>query len=340
MAYYGGIKAYNKQEQKWIVSRLLNLRENLAQQIDQQCRSDSLIIGSWNIRAFDGGRLRRDESYHYIAEIIDHFDICAIQEIKTDLAPLQRLIKLLGPNWTYFVSDVTDGNAGNSERMAFLYNQNKVQFRHLIGEIVLPQEDLVALTENSDASIKTQVARTPFFASFQAAWFRFTLCSSHITFGEHHVREQEIAAVSKILAKRAKTESEVYIFLGDMNIETPEDATMHALVNNNMTVPLFGPTNLAGGKHFDQIAFTGEGIKTNLIRHGVFDWRSAIFKPEEMDLYKDIAEADRGKPYKTWNQSTYRNWTSYEMSDHFPIWVELQVDFSNHYLKSNFLKHV
>jgi len=337
MAYYRGIKRYSKEQQNWIATRLLRLRDSLSQQISAERSADSVIIGSWNIRAFDGGRLRRNESYHYIAEIIDHFDICSIQEIKTDLAPLERLVKLLGPNWSYFVSDVTDGNAGNSERMAFLYNENKVQFRHLIGEIVLPQDDLINLVNSPESSIQCQVARTPFFASFQAGWFRFTLCSSHITFGESHVREQEIAAISRILAKRAKSEGEVYIFLGDMNIESPEDATMQALKQNNMTVPLFGATNLAGGKHFDQIAFTSEGIKTHLKRFGVFDWRSAVFKVDEIDTYKAIAEEDRGKPYKKWNPASYRSWTSFEMSDHLPIWVELQVDFSNAYLQDNFV---
>ena len=337
MAYYRSIKNYDPSDQEWIASHLIKLRESLSQEIKDKRSSDSLIIGSWNIRAFDGGRSRRDESYHYIAEIIDHFDICAIQEIKTDLKPLKRLVKLLGPNWSYFVSDVTHGSAGNSQRMAFLYDESKVQFRHLIGEIVLPQDDLIELINDKDTSIKTQVARTPFFASFQASWFRFTLCSSHITFGESHMREQEISAISKILSKRAKKEDEVYIFLGDMNIEKPADATMQALIKNKFTVPLFGPTNLAGGNHFDQIAFTGEGIKTNLKRHGVFDWRSAAFKQDEMEQYKSIAEKDRGKPYKKWNQTTYRGWTTFEMSDHFPIWVELRVDYSDEYLRDHFI---
>ena len=81
---------------------------------------NSLIIGSWNIRAFDDGVPRMDESYHYIAEIIDHFDICAVQEVKKNLWPLRRLVKLLGPDWDFFVSDVSTHKGGNNERMAFL----------------------------------------------------------------------------------------------------------------------------------------------------------------------------------------------------------------------------
>lgn len=328
MAFYHSIKYYDDKDKVWIADHLIKLRACLNDQINKDRLPSSLIIGSWNIRAFDGGRPRRNESYHYIAEIIDHFDICAVQEISTDLKPLERLVKLLGPNWEYFVTDVTAGHAGHSERMAFLYNKNKVTFRHLIGEIVLSKDNLI------DGK---QIARTPFFASFQAGWFRFTLCNSHIAYAKNALREKEISAISKELSKRAKKEDEVYVFLGDMNIEKPTDPTMLALTDNGLSVPLFGETNLAGGNHFDQITFTSEGVKTNLLRHGVFDWRCAVFKPDEKDFYKDIANKMRGKPYKKWNNKKYRSWTTYEMSDHLPIWVELKVDYSDEYLKERYL---
>ena len=150
MPFYVDLNTYKKypdpnypDKHKWIAERLLALRYELEMQILKDRRPNSLIGGSWNIRAFDGGRSRLDESYHYIAEIIDHFDICAVQEIKPDLGPLKRLMGLLGDNWDYFVTDVTAGDAGNDERMAFLYNRNKVTFRNLIGEIVLPREALI-----------------------------------------------------------------------------------------------------------------------------------------------------------------------------------------------------
>ena len=185
MPFYHGLKSYKHDPEKgdfphypgkqgWIASRLLTLRKDLAATITDLRQPRSLIVGSWNIRAFDDGAVRLDESYHYIAEIIGTFDICAVQEVKGDLAPLERLRKLLGPNWEYFVSDVSTHKGGNNERMAFLYNTNRVFFRRLIGELVVDPDDL----ENSD-----QFARSPFFAAFQADWFRFCLCSTHIIYG-------------------------------------------------------------------------------------------------------------------------------------------------------------
>jgi len=268
-----------------------------------------------------------DESNHYLAEIIDHFDICAIQEIKTDLKPLKNLVRLLGPHWDYFVSDISTHKGGNSERMAFVYN-------------------------------------APFFASFQAGWFKFSLCSAHIIFGDDlSKRAAEIGIIAKSLIQRAEKEDQVHIFLGDMNIERQDDEVMAALKNSGLTVPEFGPTNMAGNRWFDQIAFTEKGKadrKTKLLRHGKFDWRHSVFGPHpsepsikfsqeeiasgksrldlksNLDHYEQIVAETRRKnnkpPYQNWPNS-YSGWTTHEMSDHLPIWIELEVDYSDDYLR-------
>lgn len=335
MAHYKPIKAYppgraQPGQRGWVADGLLRLRADLAVQIRDTRRSNSLIVGSWNIRAFDGGRKRLDESYHYIAEIIDHFDICAVQEIKPDLGPLKRLVGLLGENWDYFVTDVTAGDAGNDERMAFLFNRNRVVFRNLIGEVVLPRDSLI------DGA---QIARSPFFASFQAGWFRFTLCTAHIRFGtDLGLRAQEIAALANILARRAEDEGEVYVLLGDMNIQSSDDAMMAALKDAGFLVPDFGATNLGGDRLFDHIAFSGQGRETRLLRTGKVDWRTSVFRPGDAAAYEQIAmdirdKPNTGKPYANW-ASTYPSWTTHEMSDHLPIWIEIEVDYSDDFLRS------
>ena len=360
MAFYHDLKRYRNDEDypdkhNWIASRLLTLRHDLNEKIKKDRKPNSLIIGSWNIRAFDDGVPRLDESFHYIAEIIDHFDICAIQEVKSNLAPLGRLVNFLGPSWDHFVSDVSTHQGGNNERMAFVYNRNKVIFRNLIGEIVIGNEDLVE---------GNQVARTPFFASFQAGWFKFSLCSAHIIFGDDlELRAAEISAITKSLVNRAKKEDQVHIFLGDMNIEHTDDDIMQALKASGLEVPDFGPTNMGGDKWYDQMAFTAKGKatrKTKLIRHGIFDWRHSIYGPHprenidqfnedqiqqglkrlDLDTYLNHYEAkaqkariDHGKaPYADWPKS-YRKWTTWEISDHLPIWIELEVDYSDDYLR-------
>jgi len=342
MAFYQSIKNYKtKREQKWIAKHLVALRKSLYDSIKKDRTPGSLIIGSWNIRAFDGGVLRENESYHYIAEIIDNFDICAIQEVKSDLKPLKRLMKLLGPNWSYFVTDYNSKDGGNSERMAYVFNTNKVLFRNIIGEIVIPKSQLIA---------GRQIARTPYFASFQADWFKFTLCSAHIDYSSGmSVREQEIGIISKILVKRSKDArkdtDEVYVLMGDMNLEEADETIIQEIESLGMTVPLFGPTNQKGNMHYDRMFFTGNNIKTNFIRQGKFDWRNAVFKHNKtyMKKYRKIAEKKAEKTYTDWEKenygpSTYRAWTTYEMSDHLPIWIELKIDYSDKYLEDRYLK--
>lgn len=339
MAYYGSLK--NKfiyppgrdapGQAGWIADRLLRLRAMLNGEITSRRAPNSLIIGSWNIRHFDGGRPRLPESFHYIAEIIDHFDICAIQEVK-DIDAMEQLVKLLGRNWDYFINDSSGGGRGNHERMAFVYNKNRVFFRNLIGELVLPKGVLPG---------DEQIGRTPFFAAFQAGWFRFTLCSAHIVFEEKEgrpMREDEIRVIAEELADRAKEQDEVHVFLGDMNIERRDDAGMVALNENGFEAPDFGPTSLTGTKHYDQIAFAGPDTEAHRLGGGVINWQEAVFTDTEAADYemiaRDIREGrDKGKPYSNWS-SSYRSWRTHEMSDHLPVWIELKVDYSNDYLRS------
>lgn len=352
MPFYHDLKDYNPNKADWIARRLLTLRYDLAQDIVKARRPNSLIIGSWNIRAFDGGMPRLDESFHYIAEIISAFDICAIQELRDNLKPLKRLMGLLGPSWDYFVTDVGNHEGANYERMGFVYNKDKVFFRNVIGEIVISSNAL------SDGS---QIARTPFFAAFQSDWFRFTLCSSHIIYGDDlGMRAQEISAITKALLKRAIKEDQVFVFLGDMNIENHDDEVWKALVDSGMEVPHFEATNMKGDKYYDQIAYTEKGAstrKTRLIRNGVFDWRNAVFGPAQQrdptapadpEFVSRISDADNRAHYEPLNaamrtaygKSPYANFASqyatnfmtFEMSDHLPIWVELEVDYSDEYL--------
>ncbi len=342
MAMYKDLRSYQKNnpdKADFIANKLLLLRESLGAQILNGRRPKSLIVGSWNIREFDSGKggERLDETYHYLAEIVDCFDICAVQEVRDDLRPLERLVRLLGPKWDYFVTDVTAGSKGNRERMAFIYNRNKMFFRNLIGEIVLPEKALVD---------GLQFARTPFFAAFQAHWFKFVLCTAHAFFGaergeKYERRVKELDILTGEIAKRAKKEDEVYIILGDMNVVDRDDATFKALDKHGVSIPDFGATNLGGDKFYDQLVFTSQHDKTRLLRFGTLDWRDVLFLPEEAGHYEPLGNVhptDRRKNrYKNWARS-YKTWSTHQMSDHLPIWVELEIDYSDEYLEQFLLE--
>lgn len=314
----------------WIAERILSLRALLNSRITAARRPNSLIIGSWNIRHFDGGRLRLNESMHYIAEIIDHFDICAIQEVK-DIASMERLMRLLGPNWIYFINDSSGSGRGNYERMAFAYNRNRVFFRNLIGEMVFPKGALPG---------DEQIGRTPFFAAFQAGWFRFTLCSTHIVFEEKEnrpLREDEIRVIAAELTKRAKATDEVHIMLGDMNIVDLKDPGGQALLDNGFSVSPLPPSSLDGKKAYDQIAFTGPLDSENLLRGDIIPWHEAVYTTSDAASYAAMAAdpAVAALPVGTYPQTekAFSTWRTHEISDHLPVWIELRIDFSEAYLK-------
>ena len=147
------------------IDRLLALRTALSSDAGPPPRRPgTLVLGTWNLREFDSESwgTRLPESYAYIAEVIDRFDLVAVQEVRSDLRALEALLERLGKHWAYLVSDVTEGKAGNRERLAFLYDTTKVRFLGIAGELVLPP-----VSKGGAQVPAQQVARTPLMATFQ-----------------------------------------------------------------------------------------------------------------------------------------------------------------------------
>lgn len=338
MPFYKSLKdrkRYTQDEANFITDRLLALRKGLANHIPARSHSKTVLIGTWNIREFDNNKYGRrlPESYHYIAEVIAAFDICAIQEVKSDMKALEQVMYLLGPNYDYFVTDVTDGNAGNDERMAFVYDKRKILFRKLIGEITIDKRYL--------EPDETQFARTPFFAAFQAGWFKFVLSTVHLYYGaasgaKLQRRIKEIDHIARTIASKAEKEDENYILLGDFNIVSPEHETMKALKKHEFQIPEgIGPSNLKGNMYYDQIAFNTKRNELAFGSAGVFDMFRYVFRPQDYDVYEPKIAAKYRKGDEAKDKKMYKNqWRTYQISDHNPIWVELEVDYSDAYLRS------
>ena len=325
-------------EKTRVVEKLLALRAQLDREIPAKTASDTLLLATWNIRAFGDNRL--NESLHYLAEIISRFDLVAVQEVASNLEGLMKLVSFLGHGWNYIVTDSTDGTAGGGERMAFIFDESKVLFRRMAGELVLPENRLIGG--------KLQFARTPFSVAFQAGWFRFILTTVHIYYGTS-VKEdprcvEEIETVAAFLNKRAKKEDENYILLGDFNIFSQSDTTMKALEKHGFYVPdaiREHPTDLGKTKYYDQIAFKLK-IDTNMTvfsegkqRAGAFNFSETIYPPHDVEVYQRYF-ADKYIIDKTSQQIEkyyLTNWRTYQMSDHLPLWIELKIDFSNQYLE-------
>jgi len=167
--------------------------------------------------------------------MISAFDIIAIQEINTDLRPLDELMGIIGTKYNYIVTDTTEGFGGNDERLGFIYDKTKVNFKGIAGEIVLDSKKKIAINDK-----KLQFARTPYTCAFQAGWFKFMFSTVHIYYGKsskssdaYKRRVAEIQAIADFLSKRAKKDIYNHILVGDFNIDSldKDDAAAKALTS-------------------------------------------------------------------------------------------------------------
>ena len=156
-----GDSAATKAWKRRCTERLLALRQALKAHIQGEGGSTRdelrwMRLATWNIREFPSGKYgsRLPESYYYIAEIISHFDIVALQEVREDRSNLETVMRILGRyDWDYIITDVTEGTGGNRERMAFVYNTKKVRFRNVAGEITLAGKDRIAYPHEGRLSV-------------------------------------------------------------------------------------------------------------------------------------------------------------------------------------------
>ncbi|CAN5740933.1 hypothetical protein BH10BAC3_BH10BAC3_20860 [soil metagenome] len=351
MPVYSNLSAKTS-EAKRTVENLLLLRQQLNTEIPVKCQDATMLLATWNIREFDKPSYgdRSNEMLYYIAEIIGSFDLVAVQEVAEDLKGLNRLMAILGNDWKYLVTDVTEGKSGNGERLAFLFDSRKIKFAGLAGEMVLPPlEEKDPVSGQIIYKPSEQLVRTPFMCGFSAGYTNFILSTVHILYGDDEAnnpkREKEIRQLAQALANRAKGKTEWsrnIILLGDFNIYSPADITFKAITDAGFEVPIQLqnlPSNAIQSKFYDQVAFHDRENKFEFTgKAGVFNYYKTILRKEDEAIYASAMgqaylTTDDGKPRK--NPSLYYNsyWKTFQLSDHLPMWVEIKIDFSDDYLK-------
>jgi len=165
MPFYWKLKARERDSdetrarKRRTANRILELRRALRAHLGERAgdathTTTNIRIATWNIREFDspGYGLRVEEAKYFIAEIISHFDLIALQEVRESLGPLEEIMGLLGPGWDYIGTDVSPGNRGNDERLVYVYNRNKVWFRGIAGELTLTEDQRLMLPNSFDVA--------------------------------------------------------------------------------------------------------------------------------------------------------------------------------------------
>jgi endonuclease/exonuclease/phosphatase family metal-dependent hydrolase len=351
MPFYNGIDevmGFDSEAGQRTLRKLIRLKDYLdnTDNVPPKTLDETLLIASWNIREFDSGKYgdRVPEALYYIAEIISRFDLVAVQEIYKDLKALREVMDILGSHWDYIVTDTTEGAKGNKERLAFLYDNRKVRFGGLAGELVLPDVKV----EGTSTPVE-QVARTPMVCGFTSGWVRFVMATVHILYGsdaaEDPRRVKEIQEVAKMLRKRTDDPtswSQNLILLGDFNVYRPQDETLQALIQAGFRIPeeiQDLKSNAPRTKHYDQIALRGSRRKFETTgRAGVIPFFDFVFTEDDEPDYASLmpdgyATKNDGSARDAAGRRTYyRQWRTFQMSDHLPLWIEIRTDFSRDYL--------
>ncbi|MGW7410734.1 hypothetical protein ACWGI9_44995 [Streptomyces sp. NPDC054833] len=171
----------------------------------------NLLVATWNLRAFgdltkawripEGASPKRNfTDVHLIAAVVRRFDVVAVQEARGNLRALRHLLKVLGEDWAFILTDVTKGDAGNNERLAFLFDTRRAKPSGLACELVVPIEENAGV---SAGQLRRQFARTPYAASFLSSDQTYTLVTLHVEYGDQASgRVPELKAIAQWLAGR------------------------------------------------------------------------------------------------------------------------------------------
>jgi hypothetical protein len=190
-------------------ARVASLNNALDATVPGKVAHTNLLIATWNLRAFGGltnkwtstgtDSPKRDwAAIHEIAAVIARFDIVAVQECRDDLTALRALLSVLGPTWGVMMTDVTKGDDGNHERLAFLFDTARVKPNGLACELVVPVETDPAKIKPS--AFNRQFTRTPYAVSFGAGAVTVVLVTLHVIWGAPTDRVGELRGIAQWLA--------------------------------------------------------------------------------------------------------------------------------------------
>jgi len=343
------------------ISNLLRLKAGISQHIPSKKVDRNLLLGSWNIKNFGRLRDRTAESIYYIAEIINAFDIVAIQEINSNIDQFKKVLRLLGSHWKHTLSDVTEGSSGNDERFGFIYDSRRVTHSGLSGEIVIPPELI------EDNAIISQLKRTPSFTGFESGWKKFSIISVHLHPGDdgngpseptdQEIRDEEVRLLMRILEEKLETsayEDRNMIILGDTNLYEDDDDIVNRLMQQGFVESdgLSGKfTNTSLNQIYDRIFLNVENYfkiatdENGQEKGGVFNLFEYVYMntPAEIVNYHDLMLAHKDDPSTLTDDAKFasyfnRYWKRNQISDHLPVWIEIQTDSSGDFLVSKFNK--
>ena len=263
-------------------------------------RRSDLKLAAWNIRILSDSS-RTDTELHKIAKTLIDYDFIAISELRDEkvLKRLQRILSESGVEYGYLISEpVGQVGSPHKERYAFLYYKGMVS--------VVTDGELYP----DAADGKDDFVRDPYWATFRAGKFDFSVIAVHVVWGDAIAgRQAEIMGLADVYqyVQKANGAEDDALLVGDFNRE-PSD--IHAY-RNLMALPsmihlfrLPQKSHIRDSSLYDNIFFQTDYV-TEYLGH------SGIDKFDETDFKDNDAEA------------------SLAVSDHRPVWARFRIDGAN-----------
>ena len=261
-------------------------------------RRSELKLAVWNIRILSDNS-RDDAELQKIAQTLIDYDFIAITELRDEkvLKRLQRILSESGAEYGYLISEPV-GREGSShkERYAFLY------YKGLVSVVT----DGKLYPDAADG--KDDFARDPYWATFRAGKFDFSVIAAHVVWGDSVAdRRSEVMELAEVYAyvqeANGETEDDV-LLVGDFNRE-PDDTVAYsnlmALPSMTQLFQLPQKSHIRDSSLYDNIFFQTDYVTEYL-------GRSGIDKFDETDFGNDDKAA------------------SLAVSDHRPVWVVFRID--------------
>ena len=247
--------------------------------------SPPLRLASWNIRVFSD-KSRTDEELAVICEVLGVNDFIAIVELRdqTVLDRAEQMLLEMGRDYDYLISEPV--GRGVKERYAFLYDPTRVT----------PVSEGQIFPDPNDVFI-----REPYYASFRAGNFDFTVIAVHVIWGstvkERQAELHELARVYNTVQDADADEQDV-ILVGDFN-RNPTDAKGYGpLLEISTMIQLFQPpekSHIKDSSLYDNIFF-------QVVYTSEFTGEQGIDRFDEIYFSNDDDAASRA------------------VSDHRPVW--------------------
>ncbi|MDD5264221.1 MAG: endonuclease/exonuclease/phosphatase family protein [Candidatus Bipolaricaulis sp.] len=213
-----------------------------------------VLVGTWNAANFGS-----TSDVQSRAEVVGKFDVLALQEVLSEHAMRNLIVELemqsalqtgSRRHWNYLLSPAV-GSGGFQERYAFVYCTDRVS---LVAE---GPQGLYPEAAEGD------FVREPFFATFRAGLFDFTLVTVHIIWGNASAQRttecQRLVSVWNWVQALDPVENDV-ILLGDFNRDRPTHSAfaplralgISALLTARGTRTTLGAKN-SGGYWYDNL---------------------------------------------------------------------------------------